>query len=40
LNGIFEPTSETCNGMTVYQKKGDIDTWLEVVKTATGSWRW
>jgi hypothetical protein len=40
VNGIFEPTSETCNGMTVYQKKGDPDTWLEVVKTNTGSWRW
>lgn len=40
VNGIFEPTTETCNGMTVYQKKGDPETWLEVVKTNAGSWRW
>ena len=40
LNGVFEPTKETCNGMTVYQKKGEPDTWLEVVKTNAGSWRW
>jgi hypothetical protein len=40
VNGIFEPTDETCNGMPVYRKKGDPDTWLEMVKTASGTWRW
>ena len=40
VNGIFEPTTELCNGMTVYQKKGEPETWLEVVKTNAGTWRW
>ena len=40
VNGNFELTDETCNGMPVYQKKGEPDTWLEVVKTNAGSWRW
>ena len=40
MNGVFEPTSEVCNDMPVYQKKGDPDTWLEMVKTTTGTWRW
>lgn len=40
VNGVFEPTDEVCNGMPVYQKMGDADTWLEMVKTVTGSWRW
>ena len=39
LNGIFEPTSELCNGMPVYRKKGEPGIWLEMVKTASG-WRW
>ena len=38
-NGIFEPTEETCNDMTVYRKKGEPSHWLEMVKTASG-WRW
>jgi hypothetical protein len=40
LNGVFEPTDEVCNGMPVYQKKGDPGTWLEMVKTNAGCWRW
>lgn len=40
VNGVFEPTDEVCNGMPVFQKMGDPDTWLEMVKTTTGSWRW
>jgi tellurite resistance-related uncharacterized protein len=40
VNGIFEPTDETCNDMPVYRKKGDPDTWLDMVKTNAGTWRW
>ena len=40
VNGVFEPTDETCNGMPVYQKKGEPDTWLEMVKCKSGGWRW
>ncbi len=40
VNGIFEPTDETCNDMPVYRRKGDPDTWLEMVKTNAGTWRW
>ena len=40
VNGIFEPTDEVCNGMPVYRRKGDLDTWLEMVKTSSGNWRW
>ena len=40
VNGTFEPTDETCNGMPVYQKKGETDTWLEMVKCKSGGWRW
>lgn len=40
LNGIFEMTTETCNGMPMYQKKGDADTWLDMCKTKSGTWRW
>ena len=40
VNGTFEPTDETCNGMPVYQKKGEPDTWLEMVKCKSGGWRW
>lgn len=39
VNGIYEPTEERCNDMTVYQKKGRPDIWLEMVKSAEG-WRW
>ena len=39
VNGIFEPTKETCNDMPVYRKKGDPDVWLEMVQTGDG-WRW
>jgi hypothetical protein len=38
-NGVFEPTHETQNGMPVYQKKGDVDTWMELVHAASGH-RW
>ena len=40
LNGTFEMTSQTCNGMPMYQKKGDPDTWLDMCKTKAGGWRW
>jgi hypothetical protein len=40
VNGIFQPTDEVCNGMPVYQKMGDPETWLEMVKTNAGTWRW
>ena len=40
LNGTFEMTTEVCNGMPMYQKQGDPDTWLSMCKTKTGSWRW
>lgn len=40
MNGTFEPTEESQNGFPVYVKKGDKDTWVEMVyKPATG-WRW
>ena len=28
INGIFDPTDENVNGLTVYCKRGDADTWL------------
>ena len=40
VNGTFEPTNETCNGVPVFQKKGEPDTWLEMVKCKSGGWRW
>lgn len=40
VNGNFELTTEMCNGKPVYQKKGDSGTWLEVVETTAGTWRW
>lgn len=40
LHGVFEPTDDICNGMPVYQKMGDPDTWMEMVKTPAGKWRW
>ena len=40
LNGTFELTDERCNGMPVYQKRGDPATWLEMVKVKAGGWRW
>jgi hypothetical protein len=40
VNGVFEPTKESCNDMTVYQKKGDPDICMEVVKISPGEWRW
>jgi hypothetical protein len=29
VNGVYEPTSERCCGMTVYHKRDDNDKWLE-----------
>jgi hypothetical protein len=29
INGVYDPTSESCSGWPVYQKRGDPDTWLE-----------
>ena len=41
VNGNFEPTSELCNGKTVYKKKGDEHTWLELVKSPDNlEWGW
>ena len=40
VNGTFEPTDEICNGMPVYSKKGDPETWLEMVEYKSGGWRW
>ena len=39
VNGIFEPTDEEQNGMPVYRKKGDDDTWMELVSGGSGL-RW
>lgn len=38
-NGVFEPTEVMQNGMPVYAKKGDADTWIELVHGPSG-WRW
>jgi len=38
-NGIFEPMDEEYNGMPVYKKKGDDDTFMELVSGASGL-RW
>lgn len=40
VNGIFEPTLEKCNGMTVYRKKSDPGLWLEIVSFKPDDWRW
>lgn len=40
LNGIFELSTDTCNGMPVYLKEGDPDTCLDMCKTSAGTWRW
>jgi hypothetical protein len=40
VNGVFEPTDEISNGMPVYHKMGDPDTWMEMVKTTDNTWRW
>ena len=29
INGVFEPTTEMCDGLTVFRKKGNSDVWLE-----------
>jgi hypothetical protein len=34
VNGIYEPTSQHCCGMTVYQKRDDKDKWLEYSNAA------
>jgi hypothetical protein len=39
VNGTFEPTDEEQNGMPVYKKKGDDDTWMELVNGKAGL-RW
>ena len=38
--GVFDLTSEVCNGMPVYRKRHDKDTWMEMVKCNSGGWRW
>ena len=37
VNGIFDPTDENVNGLTVYRKRGDADTWL-MYHPPTKSW--
>ena len=39
MNGTFEPTEAVQNGMPVYAKKGDGDTWMELVNGKSG-YRW
>jgi hypothetical protein len=39
VNGVFEPSGEFQNNFPVYRKKGDTDTWIELVSGASG-WRW
>ncbi len=34
VNGVYEPTSEHCCGMTVYRKRDDSDKWLEYSNAA------
>ena len=36
---MYEPTKEVQNGMPVYCKKNDPDTWIELVHGAEG-WGW
>jgi hypothetical protein len=40
VNGVFDLTDEICNGMPVYRKRNDRDTWMEMVKCNAGGWRW
>ena len=40
VNGVFDLTDEVCNGMPVYRKRNDRDTWMEMVKCNAGGWRW
>lgn len=41
VNGTFEPTEEVQNGMPVYMKKGDDDTWIELVSVkSSADYRW
>ena len=40
VNGVFDLTEEVCNGMPVYRKRNDRDTWMEMVKCNAGGWRW
>ena len=36
INGVYEPTLELCGGLPVYQKKGEVDIWLQYFKS---TWR-
>lgn len=39
VNGIYEPTEETCHGLPVYHCKDSPDYWLEYIPTnEVGSW--
>ncbi len=29
INGTYDPTDEVCNDWPVYQKRGDVNKWLE-----------
>jgi hypothetical protein len=40
INGVYEPTKEAQNGFPVYRKKGDGETWVEIVFKPETGWRW
>ena len=40
LNGTFELSLATCNGMPGYVKVGEPDTCVEMCKTPAGTWQW
>jgi hypothetical protein len=38
INGVYEPTTEVSNGITVYRKVGDSDKWLEYGAGGKNEW--
>ena len=38
VNGIYEPTDELNDGVTVYRKRGDADLWLEYGGGGSTNW--
>ena len=38
INGVYEPTDEVANGITVYRKVGDADKWLEFGAAGKSEW--
>ena len=39
INGLYKPTHEMCNNVTVYQKVTDCNVWLEYSINPNKSWR-